>query len=404
LPRSAALKQAHAQGFAPITKSSANRLFTFAGHDRGVSALNLPLTHTHYPATFIERGVAVPFTTPMLAGARVRLGHDRSAEFVLPNPSGGRGVYIVTWSGVRQYCRPTVHDSLLQERIAGSPVLSPSTIRLAARQIATEGYAGQSAARAAEVAEAHEQAAIEDAKRLVLSALIQQNLPGQAQATGTRLSDAALEQHGKPTIRQASTRLGCPPATIGRGLTALARTFAAVGTSAEPDTSRAADVQRRMARLRRSVATWAAVGDAASGLARDIASAIQLTLSCAAAVTPNTRALCADMMLLLDAWLAAPADVQRQVERLDWLLDGWERICLLWETTDKISYRRAALFEMAQLVPVLPPEIQAWTGRALPAGALQPAWRVVSMDDGWRSGSAAFGLIARNERLRAMSG
>jgi hypothetical protein len=58
---------------------------------------------------------------------------------------------------------------------------------------------------------------------------------------------------------------------------------------------------------------------------------------------------------------------------------------------------------MAQLVPILPPEIQAWTGRALSPAALQPAWRVVSMDDSWRSGSAAFGVVARYERLRAMS-
>ncbi len=378
-------------------------MFTFAGYGRGVSATIPPLNHPHYPATFIERGVAVPCTTPMLAGARVRLAHDRSAEFLLPNPSGGRGVYIVTWPGARQYCRPTVHDSLLQERITGMPVISPATMRIAARQIATEGYAGQSAAQAAEAAEARELAAIEDAKRLLLSALIQQAVPGQAQATGARLSDAALEQHSAPTIRQASIRLGCPPTTVGRGLTALARAFAAVGMDAEPDASRAADLQVRMARLSLSVAAWVGVGDAASGLARDIASAVQVTLSCAETVMQNTRAMCAEMMLLLDAWLAGPAEVQRQVERLDWLLDGWERICLLSETTDKISYRRAALFEMAQLVPILPPEIQAWTGRALSPAALQPAWRVVSMDDSWRSGSAAFGVVARYERLRAMS-
>jgi hypothetical protein len=59
--------------------------------------------------------------------------------------------------------------------------------------------------------------------------------------------------------------------------------------------------------------------------------------------------------------------------------------------------------EIAQLVPVLPPEIQAWVARPLPSAAFQPGWRVVSMDDGWRNGSAVFALIARNERLRTMS-
>lgn len=101
--------------------------------------LNLPLIPTYFPATFLERGVAVPFTMPALAGARVRLANPEGVEFILPNPSGGRGCYIVHWSGVRQLCRPTVHDTLLQERIISTPVLNPGTIRLAARHLAAQG-------------------------------------------------------------------------------------------------------------------------------------------------------------------------------------------------------------------------------------------------------------------------
>ena len=43
----------------------------------------------------MERGASVPFTTPMLSGARVRPADRIGLELLMPNPSGGRGTYIV---------------------------------------------------------------------------------------------------------------------------------------------------------------------------------------------------------------------------------------------------------------------------------------------------------------------
>ena len=48
------------------------------------------------PATFLDRGVTVPFTTPMLMGARARPREDREGlEVIIANPSGTSGVYIL---------------------------------------------------------------------------------------------------------------------------------------------------------------------------------------------------------------------------------------------------------------------------------------------------------------------
>jgi hypothetical protein len=57
---------------------------------------------------------------------------------------------------------------------------------------------------------------------------------------------------------------------------------------------------------------------------------------------------------------------------------------------------------MAQLVPSLPAEVLDWVRPSVEPLSLVPACRVISMDDGWRSGGAVFALIARNERLRAL--
>ena len=55
----------------------------------------LPAATPYHPTTFLERGVVVPFTTPLLAGARARSARKPGIELVLHNPSGGLGVYVM---------------------------------------------------------------------------------------------------------------------------------------------------------------------------------------------------------------------------------------------------------------------------------------------------------------------
>ncbi len=85
----------------------------------------LPLLHAHAPATFQSRGAAVPFTTPVLCGARARLSETEALELMIPNPSGGRGTYIVPWTGIASLCRPSLHDREMIRRLAEEPAVSP---------------------------------------------------------------------------------------------------------------------------------------------------------------------------------------------------------------------------------------------------------------------------------------
>jgi nitrogen fixation protein len=59
--------------------------------------------------------------------------------------------------------------------------------------------------------------------------------------------------------------------------------------------------------------------------------------------------------------------------------------------------------EMAQLLPVMPRELNDWLDTPIPLEDMDEPVRVVSGNDTWRSGGAAFTLIQRNELLRAMS-
>ena len=121
-----------------------------------MSLPTLPLVASHHPTTFLERGVAAPFTSPLLAGARVRPADRGGIEVIVPNPAGRRRAYILPRSGICRLSRPTVHDSTLYLRITERQGITPGTIRAAARDVAAEGLAGQEAADAAGVAQAGE--------------------------------------------------------------------------------------------------------------------------------------------------------------------------------------------------------------------------------------------------------
>ena len=151
-----------------------NTFFTCRAHHPGVTLFTLPLTEAYKPASFAERGVAVPFTTPRLAGARVRAAERTGTEFIVPNPSGGRGVYIMPWTGIASLCRPTLHDKVLSTRIAVLRGVTPATIRRVARAIAGEGLAGEDAMEAARLAADTDQNDRLVTNFLLLMALIEQ--------------------------------------------------------------------------------------------------------------------------------------------------------------------------------------------------------------------------------------
>ena len=123
----------------------------------------------------------------------------------------------------------------------------------------------------------------------------------------------------------------------------------------------------------------------------------------AEAMLAQTRATLAEPVKLLQSWVASPDDAAGLAARCDWLLDGWEHICLVWKVADSDSSRRAALLEMTQSLPVWPREVNDWLPAQIPLQAMNLACRVISRNDAWRSGAAALAMIERNEALRAMS-
>lgn len=370
-----------------------------------MTANNLPLLHSYKPASFLERGVAVPFTTPQLAGARVRPAERTGTEFVVPNPSGGRGVYVLHWGGVRQLCRPTVHDTLLHQRIARLPVMDPRGVRLTVRGLAAEGMAGrEAAASAAAAAEADRQ------EHILLNFLLLVTLMEQIEPSGPRIG-AATER--TPDLdRRARRVVGGFAASINRGmeqvstdLEALSGLYISIGLDPAGAPPRLPRLAARLGAAAQTLQAWAGSqpDDSFAPLAISIAKSAHVTAACAARTVQSTRALAHDMPGLLRGWSLTPDEIRDQASRPAWVLDGWERICLLWETADHPSKQRAVLLEIAQLVPLLPREVSGWGDQEQSElENLESAFRGTRLNDQWRNGAASFSLVARNEQIQSL--
>ncbi len=364
----------------------------------------LPAIEYHQPETFRSRGVAAPFTTPLLAGTRVRAAVNQGIELVVPNPSGGRGIYVMKWPGVRAFCNVSVHDTVLYKQITGLERINPSTIRRAGLYVAQQGYAGRAAAAAAEAAGMRDQT-----QQTVTQARLLRDLLGQVEPSIGRIAELAdraqLQRHATAALHRFAPTLGYSPPQLEGAVTAVAGALGSVGFAND---DRAARIPRLIDRLKDtydSLLDWLTTEpeNDIGGLGRTLAAILHAAADAAEAVLNVSRRVLSDPVALLKRWIKTPEDVLAVALRSDQLLDGWEWICLLWLNVSSTPARRAALLQMAQLLPVLPNELNVTATMPALHEAMSQVCRVTSQQDSWRSGSAAFALIQRNETLRAMS-
>ncbi len=370
-----------------------------------MQAVNTPHLQPYHPVTFLERGVAVPFTTPMLAGTRARPRERGGTELIVPNPSGGSGAYVLPWNGVRDLCRPTMHDAQLNAMIAELAAITPSDIRAAARTIAAEGLAGRPARTAADAAAAQEQR-----DRLVTNFLLLLELVKQAEPPGSNRvppeqeQPAILERRARSVITQIAPLLSLSPDRVANGLERLADLFCPIGIGKDARDARHVRLIDSLIGLRDRMTGWAnSHHDDSVPAARMVANVADVTLSCAAAILASTRAMVDDLPALLRSLDAAPTTVIERATRMDWLLDGWEQICLVWQTAETAVTQRAALADMALMVPVLPREVVSWMDNTVLADDVGHLRRFVPINQDWRTGVTVFDLVARNEHIRALA-
>jgi hypothetical protein len=318
------------------------------------------------PATRAERGVFVPFTAPMLWGARMRRIPGSPPELVLPSLSG-RGLYVLDWRSAIAACAPSLHDRQLWARLSLLQNPTPASVRGVVRKVALLGHAGRPAQAAAEAALEAQRHAIQAARSGLLQRLPTAPDPPAAALLGG-LAEALAECGIGPEIPSAQARrlqdldAFCAdlsawtrrvPAPIGQkaGLVVLAAALYS-----------AAAVRHCLAAL------WPALADPASLLARGS---------------------------------AALREVAELVERPEWLLDGWPPVAALWASA-AAQERSALAAEVAAILPVPALEADAWPGGVADWDTVLRGRRVLATLP-VLAGTRLVEMAARNEGLRAMT-
>jgi hypothetical protein len=306
---------------------------------------------------------------------------------------------------VRELCRPTVHDSRLNHKVTALPSVTPHSIRKAAREVAAEGLAGREALAAAQVGRDTEQEETLLTNFLLLLALVEQMEPGQAHGTNLQPEEkVVLEARAKRAIARMAPRVGRSPEVIAAMLEEMAPVFAAIGDGRQTGHARCTRALDALRRLHAETMAWSQMHRDESGAQADmIARVAELTITCTEATLVEAHALTANMAGMLARWASEATGIRKLAVRPEWLLDGWEQVCLLWRGTETDAARRAVLAEMTLLVPIIPREASDWVGMPIDMDGAMRFRRSVNLNEDWRTGGAVFDLIARNEHLRALA-
>lgn len=366
----------------------------------------LPPLKPYHPTTFLERGVALPFTTPRLAGTRARPTEKQCLELVIMNPSGGRGVYILPCAGITAFCRPTLHDAVFNDRIAVLENVTPAMIRKVARQVAAEGLAGEDAKEAAiKAAQADKGDQTVTNYQLLMTLTEQVARVSNAPTSGDGQMMVDPGAQARITVNWISPRLGRPATWTAAALEDLGHVMSNIGAGAIGATGRVPRLVTLLRQVRADIGEWSSNqrDEKLMAYAQLVCVVADLTLALTETTISSARALTNDMVNLLRTWAADPDFVIRLAGRPEWLLDGWEQICHLWNHAHDDPSQRAVLAEIVGLVPILPKEASEWSHSPSLVDAVLRLRRLVSINEDWRTGEIVFDVIARNEGIRAIA-
>jgi len=355
------------------------------------------LIEKFHPATFAERGVAVPFTTPMLIGSRARPDEREGIELIVPNPGGGQGVYVFNWSQLTKFCQPSLHDLAMTERVGTLKLVTPATIRRVAREVAAEGLAGREVALAADRAwENEQQSSLLTNFNLLVGLMRQIETPDPLRATPERETPLRMQRRAQQTIAAFAPQIGLPPEQVAIHLEELADICLRVGVGNGAAAAFLPQLVRELRRFQRGLAEWAAVreGDRAD-LARYIVSEAGATLGVAEPMIAANQQRALNVVQLLRDYVLAPAKLSAEFARSDWLLDGWQLLCVRWRAASPEEYDDV-IEDLAAMLPPMPTEVMEW-GYMFGETFERNFRRKVQAGHDWRSGLLAFQGIERGE-------
>jgi hypothetical protein len=320
-------------------------------------------------------GATVPFTTPVLASSRLRLNDRQILDALIPGLSGTKGVYIVPFRVLPEMFKMSVHDRALHEEIVNVNAATPRQVRAAAVKVALTGLAGPVAAKMAREDE-ERAASLKSLTHFVLVVRVIEKTT--TQAVKTPIHELATDA-GRIKAKQA---LSTVAQSVGTSADDLYARFAQVGAIVAPLGSSNPPLEGPLRlTIKRIIDLALALGEWAE---KDKSDSVADARLCAAVATECHRIVSEvaseidrnseDLGSMVRDWKGALEGLQRSIERLIWLLDGWDFLIKAWDVAfAKTKHdQREALLEMVRVLPVIPRnELNA---------SRQSAWEQLSSD------------------------
>lgn len=310
------------------------------------------LSGDYAPATFEERGATVPFQKPELANARIRKNAHGELEALVYGFSGGRGVYVLPWRAIPDILRLNLHDLTLHAEVLTTNAVTPERLQIAAYRVARSGLAGE------EMLEAADELLVERAQVSSATAF---------QILRRLLPDMGLAADGSP---MTPALLGTP-AGKAAARAALQAAAAAGGLATDADT--AFDRVQKMAFLALPVGTdamanpgelrslFGRISDFAARPGADtgegaalVAEVARLTLAIGEDLIREIDRDMSEPGAFLKDWDAHSQRFKHAVERLRWLLDGWQPVCDLWSGWSGPAGDPMLMLTTLRILPLVP--------------------------------------------------
>jgi hypothetical protein len=249
-----------------------------------------------------------------------------------------------------------LHDRLLHRAIAPENNPTPRVIAQIAETIALTGAAGADVQVAGERRAAQASELVTSARHALMLRLIGR-MCGDGLVTAADLKTPSGQQRARQLLGEIATRLKSPPQAFPARIDALAGLLSDAGMPGMAARAPMRRLLRTLAQISRVLREWADAGKGEAVVeAQLIAQVAEATcLLC----EPQIAAIdipIQDIDALMREWPAGEKVIAGAVERLSWILDGWERLANMWlDVADKSgSEQSKTLALMSYLMPIVP--------------------------------------------------
>lgn len=363
----------------------------------------------HRPATFEDRGVTVPLTSASTAGARLRARGPNGPTFILAERGGGHGWTVAPLAFMGDLYDLTLYDRMLVRALVGivddGGPIGPADVRAAARRVAATGVCGRVARRAARLAR---ERTSEDA--LVVRFLLALGLVaelGVEVAEWGHLSPDDPELGGwlGDTAARAARAMGVEASAAEAALARLAGLIEPLGMARSPGRARLEVALETLEAFAASVREYAERERGEEGVvAGQVAAVAGVCADAAARALSDARDRTGGVRALVDGWLTRPDEVRAALILPEWLMDGWDAVCALWNEAEANGRDacRSIMPSLQRMTPMPPLEVFIGAGVSAPDGAeiwYQGRWMNAGDDD--RGERARLDHVCRHEILRA---